>query len=278
MWKALSAWMSARLRTRAALITRQPVRRAASAQNAGPSSPWSWSRLSPISSAARVTSLERGVDEHPGDLRRGAGARRRSRRRPPAGSAAASPATGSPPAPRRRLRPPLGVGEVGDAAELDLGNGLIHTHIVRIAVRWRPPARHAARADFSSEGSVRLPSVTDSVRAARGPARMLHGDDLARAAGGRRSPRDVGDRVDRRGVDPLRSCRRAAAPPRRRAVAGAIVPDHRAGARLGDFGRRDSRPGRPPRAPPRGRRATARSRRCRSGSRTTAAAPNRPRR
>ena len=54
--------------TRTALITFAPVRRAASAQNAGPSSPCSWRCESRSSSAARATSLERRVDEHADQL------------------------------------------------------------------------------------------------------------------------------------------------------------------------------------------------------------------
>ena len=44
--------MSARLCTRAALITLQPVRRAASVQNTGPSSPWNCSRSCGIAAVA----------------------------------------------------------------------------------------------------------------------------------------------------------------------------------------------------------------------------------
>ncbi len=65
MWNAPRAWISAPLRTRAALITRQPVRRAASAQNDGPSSPWSWSIVSPTSSAVRATSSSVGLTNTP---------------------------------------------------------------------------------------------------------------------------------------------------------------------------------------------------------------------
>ena len=59
MRNASAAWMSAVLRTRIALITLQPVRRAASRQNAGPSSPWSWIIVSCSSSAARDDLVER---------------------------------------------------------------------------------------------------------------------------------------------------------------------------------------------------------------------------
>src|SRR5437764_5725904 len=57
--------MSAPLRTRAALITLQPVRRAASAQKAGPSSPWSWSIVSSTASAVCASSSSVGFTNTP---------------------------------------------------------------------------------------------------------------------------------------------------------------------------------------------------------------------
>src|SRR5579875_1152507 len=63
--KGASAWTSARERTRAALMTRQPVRRAASVQKTGPSSPWNWSIVSPTSSATRTTWSSVGLTNTP---------------------------------------------------------------------------------------------------------------------------------------------------------------------------------------------------------------------
>src|SRR5579875_1216675 len=63
--KGASAWTSARERTRAALMTRHPVRRAASVQNTGPSSPWNWSIVSPTSSATRTTWSSVGLTNTP---------------------------------------------------------------------------------------------------------------------------------------------------------------------------------------------------------------------
>ena len=56
MRNASAAWMSAALRTRSALITLQPVRRAASMQKDGPSSPCSWIMVSCSSSTAVASS------------------------------------------------------------------------------------------------------------------------------------------------------------------------------------------------------------------------------
>ena len=65
MRKASAAWMSAVLRTRSALITLQPVRRAASWQNDGPSSPCSWSIVSCSSSTAVASSGRVGLTNTP---------------------------------------------------------------------------------------------------------------------------------------------------------------------------------------------------------------------
>ena len=67
MRKASAAWMSAELRTRRALITLQPVRRAASRQKDGPSSPCSWIIASCSSSAAVAISAQGRVDEDADD-------------------------------------------------------------------------------------------------------------------------------------------------------------------------------------------------------------------
>ena len=55
-------------RTAAALIVRAPVRRATSAQNAGPSSPCSWISVRRDALADARDLLERRVDEHAGEL------------------------------------------------------------------------------------------------------------------------------------------------------------------------------------------------------------------
>src|SRR5450755_697531 len=57
--------MSAPLRTRAALITLAPVRRATSAQKTGPSSPCSWISVSPAASAVSATSGRVGFTNTP---------------------------------------------------------------------------------------------------------------------------------------------------------------------------------------------------------------------
>ena len=57
--------MSAPLCTRAALITLQPVRRATSEQNAGPSSPCSWTIVKPTASAVPATSSSVGFTNTP---------------------------------------------------------------------------------------------------------------------------------------------------------------------------------------------------------------------
>ena len=62
---ASAARISARLRTRSALITLQPVRRAASWQKAGPSSPWSWIMVSDSFSAAAASSSRVGLTNTP---------------------------------------------------------------------------------------------------------------------------------------------------------------------------------------------------------------------
>ena len=82
VWKDASAWTSAPLRTRAALITLAPVRRAASPAYAGPSSPWSWSIVRAAWSAISATSSSGAFTNTPT-----ISARRRSA---PAISAAAS--------------------------------------------------------------------------------------------------------------------------------------------------------------------------------------------
>ena len=58
--KASAAWTSAALETWIALITLTPVRRATSAQNEGPSSPFSCTIVSPASSTALATSSSSG--------------------------------------------------------------------------------------------------------------------------------------------------------------------------------------------------------------------------
>ena len=68
MRNASAAWTSAALRTRSALITLQPVRRAASRQKSGPSSPWSWSIASDSSSAARAISSRVALTNTPTTL------------------------------------------------------------------------------------------------------------------------------------------------------------------------------------------------------------------
>ena len=62
---ASAAWMSAALATWIALITLTPVRRAVSAQNEGPSSPLSWTIVSPASSTAAATSSSSGLTKTP---------------------------------------------------------------------------------------------------------------------------------------------------------------------------------------------------------------------
>src|SRR3954464_2671723 len=57
--------MSAPPRTRAALMTFAPVRRATSAQNDGPSSPWSWIIVSPRPSATPATSSSGALTNTP---------------------------------------------------------------------------------------------------------------------------------------------------------------------------------------------------------------------
>ena len=68
MRKASAAWMSAALETWMALITLTPVLRATSAQKLGPSSPFSWTIVSPASSTALRDLVELGVDEDARDL------------------------------------------------------------------------------------------------------------------------------------------------------------------------------------------------------------------
>ena len=68
MRKASAAWTSAALETWIALITLTPVRRATSAQNEGPSSPFSCTIVSPAFSTAFANILQLGIDEHPDDL------------------------------------------------------------------------------------------------------------------------------------------------------------------------------------------------------------------
>src|ERR1700754_190341 len=57
--------MSANPRTRAALTTFAPVRRATSAQKDGPSSPWSWIIVRPTPSAVPVTSSSGALTNTP---------------------------------------------------------------------------------------------------------------------------------------------------------------------------------------------------------------------
>ena len=68
MRKASAPRMSAPLRTRNALITLAPVRRATSRQNCGPSSPWSWTIVELLLVRGAGDLVERRVDEDAGDL------------------------------------------------------------------------------------------------------------------------------------------------------------------------------------------------------------------
>ena len=188
-----SAWTSAPLRTRAALITLQPVRRAASAQNAGPSSPCSWSIVSPTASATAATSSSVGVDEHAddlgppldrgGDLGRGLVERAAPRR------AAARRSSRSPT--RRRSTARCGVVERGDAAELDPGRS--RQHIVadgsapRSARGRRPRCRASASAPRRSAPRRRRPPRSSrELRAASEPG---FGDDQRAGRDSRRAAR-----------------------------------------------------------------------------------------
>src|SRR5918999_1854625 len=60
VWYRAAARMSAPEPIRRALITRAPVRSATAVQNAGPSSPWSWTCVKPIASLAWTTSSSVG--------------------------------------------------------------------------------------------------------------------------------------------------------------------------------------------------------------------------
>ena len=65
MRNASAPLTSAALRTRKAFITLAPVRRAASVQNDGPSSPWSWRMLRCSRSAASITSSSGALTKTP---------------------------------------------------------------------------------------------------------------------------------------------------------------------------------------------------------------------
>src|SRR5919202_764257 len=65
VWKRSSAATSAPVRTRAAFMTFAPVRRATSAQYAGPSSPWSWTIVRPTPSATPATSSSGALTNTP---------------------------------------------------------------------------------------------------------------------------------------------------------------------------------------------------------------------
>jgi hypothetical protein len=75
VWKASSAATSAPERTAAAFMTLAPVRRATSEQKAGPSSPCSWTMVSPSASASSVTWASGALTKTPATS-----ARRRSAR------------------------------------------------------------------------------------------------------------------------------------------------------------------------------------------------------
>ena len=136
VWKASSARMSARPRTGAAFMTFAPVRRATSAQKAGPSSPCSWTIVSPRPSTSPATSSSVRVDEHAADVgapaQRGGDARRlggvAGARRAGPQDAADRPGAGV----DRQLR----VVERGDAAELDAGGVRGHAPDRRLRAGW----------------------------------------------------------------------------------------------------------------------------------------------
>src|SRR4051794_6881462 len=65
VWNRWSAATSAPVRTRAAFMTFAPVRRATSAQYAGPSSPWSWTIVRPTPSATAATSSSGALTNTP---------------------------------------------------------------------------------------------------------------------------------------------------------------------------------------------------------------------
>ena len=116
---------SASLRTCAALITRQPVRRAASAQNAGPSSPCSWSIVRPSASAVCATSSSVGLTNTPTSSARrlsaaaiSAPSSGRTRRGEPREDQADRPGA--------QVGGALGVRERGEPADLDLRGNRRH--------------------------------------------------------------------------------------------------------------------------------------------------------
>ena len=115
---------TSRSRTCTAFITRQPVRRAASSQYAGPSSPCSWSIESEQASAIAATSSSGRFTNTPVTSAPRASAGGRSPRRPAARTRAGSARGRSGRSPRRRARRRAARRRVRDAADLDPGHAV----------------------------------------------------------------------------------------------------------------------------------------------------------
>ena len=145
VWKRSRSWKSEASAMRIALIILAPVRRATSPQNAGPSSPWSWTCESCSASAACAISLEARVDEHADGLHaapQGAGDPGRdggvggARRALPEDEAER---------PGTQLDRELGVLGTGDAADLDARHELQRSGMRAAATaRPRPPGGRPA--------------------------------------------------------------------------------------------------------------------------------------
>ena len=174
--------------SRTALITFAPVRRPASAQNAGPSSPCSWTWVRWSASAACATSSSVALTNTPTSS-----TRRRSAAAMPAADGGVGRARRARPEdeaerPRAELDGELGVLEAGDAADLDARHA-------RASRRGPPPrrGRHARRCAAAAGVRRRRRAVGERTLAAR-RSRARHVDrDLvarrvARRARSRRRP------------------------------------------------------------------------------------------
>ena len=156
-------------RTRAAFITRQPVRRAASRQYAGPSSPWSWSSVSergrPARPPRRASRSRRRRPPRP----RGAARRRSPRLLGRADARAAGPEDHARP-PRRRARRPASASSREVTPQILIrvtpqwSQATGATAVRQRRLRLDPAAAADRPAGAGLRGSSgRLPSVTSTV-------------------------------------------------------------------------------------------------------------------
>ena len=180
---AASAWMSAPLRTRAALITWQPVRRAASAQNDGSLVAVQLEHRQRRPRRRRAaTSSSVGLTNTPTTSTRRSSAARDLGGDVELAAARRARPEDQPERPRAGLHGALGVVEVGDPAELDLGDRLLHSPhrtSAAAAVSARQAASmSAARISASPTARASTPAAASSVElGARAEARL--GDDHA---------------------------------------------------------------------------------------------------